>query len=117
MLLYLYQAQFNLTNCVNDIDAARAYLERDDMTPYLVEWMENRPIVSGYASKVEQIRFVLEDEDSGTIDVTTSSVFPDDVLEGISYWISGQASDGLGEGFEQQVFAAPSPDDAPYSVR
>lgn len=91
-----YKTDFKLSNPVNDIMLAQWYLSEDDMTQYLDD--DDKKVV-------ESIRWVLETPDSGTIQVTTKRPLTPEESTKISSWISGQNSDGLGEGFEQQDFA------------
>ena len=100
--MYIYRTYFTLTACVNDVSAAREYLTHDDMTQYL---KNNKRIPEDIKNAVEKIEWHLKDEDSGNIELTTNRALSDTELKPISNWVSGQNSDGLGEGFEQQEFA------------
>ena len=100
--MYLYRTYFNLTNCVNDVSAARDYLTDDDMTVYLKN--ETR-IPENVREAVVKIEWRLNDEWSGYIDLTTNCQLSAAELKPISEFVSGQNSDGLGEGFSQQDFA------------
>lgn len=93
---YEYETDFKLSNPVNDRTLAQGYLCEDDMTQYLDD--DDKKVV-------ESIRWVLETPDSGTVQVTTKRPLTPEESTKISSWISGQNSDGLGEGFEQQDFA------------
>lgn len=104
----IYRTKFNLKICVNDLDAARSYLTEDDMTVYLKE--EFPEIADDFIS----IEWKLEDEISGNIILKTNRELNEKELEDISEWISGQNSDGLGEGFEQQDFAIIDDEDSDY---
>ena len=96
-----YRTYFKLTACVNDFNAAQEYLKEDDMTVYLKE--DSR--LKSVSQFVEKIEWILKDESSGYIDLTTNKELTTEQLAIISDWVSGQNSDGLGEGFEQQDFA------------
>ena len=107
---YVYKTKFNLTNPVNDFDAAQEYLSDDDMSEYL------KDDISGYdkakcealglhASDIISIDWVLTSDQDGEIILTTNKELSPQELAHISSWVSGQNSDGLGEGFEQQAFA------------
>lgn len=97
----LYRTFFKLTAAVNDFEAAREYLLDDDMTVYLLE--DDR--CTSFKDKIKSIKWILSSESSGYIDLETTSELTDIELETVSDWVSGQNSDGLGEGFEQQDFA------------
>ena len=98
----LYRTFFKLTACVNDLNAAKDYLTEDDMTVYL---KEDSRIPKNISDAVTKIEWILKDEFSGCIDLTTTSELSTEDLKKISDWVKGQNSDGLGEGFEQQSFA------------
>jgi len=102
-MIYTYCTDFTLTNPVNDLEAAQAYLTDDDMTKY---WKREHK-----QSKVIKIQWDLIDEQSGHIVVITNDELIANEADELSDWISGQNSDGLGEGFEQQNFAWISYDD------
>ena len=96
----VYETKFNLTAPVIDMESAIKYLTEDDMTQYLHNWSDIE-----CAKEVVRIAWNLETEQSGTISLFTSRELSEDELLQISGWVSGQNSDGLGEGFEQQDFA------------
>lgn len=98
-----YVTRFELTNPVNDYDAAADYL-REPMTEYLINDLDYLHL-EHLQGKIENIEWVLEDEESGYIELTTTEPIAWDDLVKISDWVRGQCSDGLGEGFEQQPFA------------
>lgn len=99
-----YGTSFTLTNPVNDYNAASDYLQADDMTQYLNNDL-NYLGLSHLEGKIKEIKWVLEDEQTGYIVLYTTEPLAQEDLDKISEWISGQCSDGLGEGFEQQPFA------------
>lgn len=99
--MFLYRTYFRLEAPVNDISEARDYLSSDDMTQY----MKYDTRVKDFYHKIDKIEWILTDESSGHIDLETSQELTDDELSNVSGWVSGQNSDGLGEGFEQQSFA------------
>lgn len=92
-----YETNFTLLEPVIDFDAATAYLAEDRMLDYFDD--------KSIAKKLESIDWVLSDEQSGKIIVLANEALSEDECAIISRWISGQNSDGLGEGFEQQDFA------------
>ena len=100
--MYIYRTYFKLTACVNDLSAAQEYLTEDDMTVYL---KEDSRISEKVRNAVEKIEWVLKEEDSGFIELTTNEALSATELKEVSEFVSGQNSDGLGEGFEQQDFA------------
>lgn len=107
----LYKANFNLNIQVSDncFEEARNYLLEDNMTKYLLETLNLTPIVntpklSNLKDKVIEIRWELNKEDKGNIMLTTKEPLCKEELTYLSNWVSGQNSDGLGEGFGQQPF-------------
>ena len=113
---YTYRTNFHLNVPVNDYEKAKAYLEEDDMVQYFKDRANDE-----LRNKVISIDWVLEDDESGYIQVVTNSVLTDEEQKEISDWIAGQNSDGLGEGFEQQPFAEsyydPINGDGPYTYQ
>lgn len=106
----LYQTNFKLAYPVRDMDAAKAYLSEDDMTEILVM---HHPELDGVVSNIE---WILDDDESGHIDLETTRSLTDVELTMISEWVAGQNADGLGEGFEQQPFATYSVEEDPYGL-
>lgn len=98
----LYTTHFQLLAPVDDFGAAYEYLKEDDMTEYL---HSDSDISQSAKDKVDKIEWVLKDEQSGRIEVKTNDYLSDSESQEISDWVSGQCSDGLGEGFGQQSFA------------
>lgn len=94
----IYRTNFTLLACVQNFKAAHKYLTEDDMTKYLLN--DDRG-----CDKVVYVRWELVDECSGYIEVVTTEPLTEEESANISSWISGQCSDGLGEGFEQQDWA------------
>lgn len=92
----IYVATGSLTNPVNDLAAAQAYLVQMDMT----QFVDNR-----VASIVLDVCWALTTDEAWKVTVTTHRLLTEDESAALSSWISGQNSDGLGEGFEQQPFA------------
>lgn len=100
----LYQTTGTLTGYIEseNVAKAQAYLTDDDMTRYLtsdsdtpwakdvVEHLEWQLDGDGHRYKI--VAFALRE-------------LTEDELRQLSSWCSGQNSDGLGEGFEQQPFA------------
>lgn len=101
-----YQTNFTLTCPIKseNFEQARDYLVKDDMTEYLKGHCatEDCPLL---ARVIYSIEWNLLNEESGVIDLYTSTSLSENERWFISGWISGQNSDGLGEGFEQQDFA------------
>lgn len=96
--MFEYSTTFTLTGDVNDLEEAREYLTEDDMTVYLKESVE-------FADAIEKIEWVLVSTNHGRIELASNRELTDAELKEVSDWVSGQNSDGLGEGFEQQSFA------------
>lgn len=94
-----YRTNFELEHAVLDEEAANAYLQREDMTEIL---LERHPELDGVVSN---ITWMLDDDVNGHIDLITTRPLTDTESTLISNWVSGQNSDGLGEGFEQQSWA------------
>jgi hypothetical protein len=93
-----YTTTGKLTAPVSDLAAARRYLD-EPMVDYI------RYCDEALVQVVHDIRWDLLDEDTWTVRVVTNRPLTADESAKISEWISGQNSDGLGEGFEQQEFA------------
>lgn len=105
---FAYETEFNLAAPVNDINAAQTYLLEDDMTNYLTQSIKRearRDKVDDFSDAIIDIKWLLYDEQSGVIRLQSSRLLNQNELDFVSDWISGQNSDGLGEGFEQQDFA------------
>lgn len=108
----LYKTDFNLTNELNNDNfyIAKDYLVMDDMTKYLIndvnsESVLNNPKINHLKDKITEIRWVLYTNSSGSVLVFSNGVLNKYELEYLSEWVSGQNSDGLGEGFQNQEFA------------
>ena len=105
-----YRTQFTLVAPVLDWEAAQEYLSEDNMANYLRNDLDdscgyfNIPI-GHLRDKVISLEWHLEDKSQGYIELCTTEEFAPEELAQISEWVSGQNSDGLGEGFEQQDFA------------
>lgn len=96
---YVYLTDFRLTADVNDYYEARQYLLQYPMVEYLKDDCPE------FADKLVSITWYLRSSDSGTIELITNELLSPEELDKVSNWVSGQNSDGLGEGFEQQEFA------------
>jgi len=93
-----YVTNFDLYCRVNDKEAAQDYLDNS--------CSEMTELLKGYAGDdVVSIRWILDESDSGHIELITDCELSEENLASISNWVSGQNSDGLGEIFEQQDFA------------
>lgn len=100
--MYYYRTYFKLSNSVNDFDAAYNYLTDDDMSVYL---RNDTRIDAHIRFSVVEIKWILTDYDAGYVSLVTDRDLNDSELKAISKFVSGQNSDGLGEGFSQQDFA------------
>lgn len=107
-----YRTYFNLTAPVINFDDAKNYLQEDDMTDYLRRDSRFPKTLDG--KDIISIDWILRTESSGYIELITNRKLTKDELDFISDWISGQNSDGIGEGFEQQDFACYSLNDDNY---
>lgn len=97
-----YAADFNLAVQVNDLKKARSFLSEETMRDYVdIVADDGTPL----KDKLERVDWVLENEDSGYIEVVALHELSDNERESLSDWILGQCSDGIGESFEQQEFA------------
>jgi len=100
----LYETKGTLTGTIEpeNILKAQAYLTDDDMTRYLTSDSDT-PWAKGV---VELIRWNLSANGHDyTVTVFALRELTEGELKQLSSWVSGQNSDGLGEGFEQQEFA------------
>jgi hypothetical protein len=94
----IYRTAGQLTDRLpsESVTLAQAYLSSDDMTRYL-----DPPL----SDAVVRIAWVLDGDGRGYfVEAITSRELTDDELARLASWVSGQNSDGLGEGFEQQDF-------------
>lgn len=94
----VYRATGSLTGTVNDMAAAQAYLQEDAM----VKYVSSNADLEG---TLVWIAWNLTDESSWAVTAVTTRDLTEDELKRLSSEVSGQNSDGLGEGFEQQPFA------------
>lgn len=92
-----YITDFTLSFPVNDIDAADEYLQDDVMLDYFDEGPLKDKLIS--------IEWYMKNDYQGYITVASTEELTREELDEISEFISGQNSDGLGEGFSQQDFA------------
>lgn len=103
--MHEYRTNFNLTDEVKSMSEAQEYLDDDDMTYYLLgdfpQLAQNRV----------KIRWVLTHPNKGYVSLKSETPINQKMLDEISRWVSGQNSDGLGEGFEQQDFANYDPNE------
>lgn len=91
-----YQISGKLDQPVTDVLAAINYLQDTDMTAFLPETV--KPIVTS-------ILWTLTAADVWQVTVRATRELTPEEQEAVSEWVSGQNSDGLGEGFEQQSWA------------
>lgn len=105
--MYKYSTNFNLYCRVNDQQTAQDYLDNNS-DKMLKELKNDIPHIE---SIVESIEWILDDSESGHIDLITNHELTEDDISYISNWVSDQNSDGLGERFEQQDFAIGLDDD------
>lgn len=94
----VYKAYFKLITPVNNFIKAHQYLLHDSMKDYI----ENKTL----KRKILLLEWYLIDEQYGYIMLYTKKELKQNELLEISDYVSGQNSDGLGEGFEGQNFGA-----------
>lgn len=105
-LEFEYFTDFVLDYPVSDFEAAREYLAKEDMTKYLIgSFGHSKGMETLDPEDIISIEWKLLDNEDGKIILITTRELTDTESKAISRWISGQNSDGLGEGFEQQDFA------------
>lgn len=107
---HTYETLFQLTDPVIDYEAARDYLKEKDMAEYLkdhIQYLSDRKgsQISDFHDAISDIQWDLDMETAGRITLTANRELTGQELSVVSEWVSGQNSDGLGEGFEQQPFA------------
>lgn len=100
--MFEYRTPFTLTNIVTseDFNKAKEYVAEENMVQYLIHEDANDLI-----DKIEEIRWHLRDVISGYVKCISKVPLTEDELYIISQFVSGQNSDGLGEGFEQRFLA------------
>jgi L-rhamnose isomerase len=96
----IYRSKGTLTGVIEqgeNLRLAQEYLQSDDMTQYLEGDLK---------VAVERIQWYLDvDGHSYYVEAITRVPLSAEQLKELASWVSGQNSDGLGEGFEQQPFA------------
>lgn len=95
----IYKTSGTLTGTIepDNIVMAQDYLQNDDMTQYLDPNLQE---------VVERIQWTLNiDGHTWFVEAFATRELTEVELKQMSDWVSGQNSDGLGEGFEQQEFA------------
>lgn len=98
-----YRTGGSLTEPVTDLEAGRKYLKAEDMGG-MTQFVKHASY-TGLEEVVHHIEWDLLDEGTWQVTVITHRALTDEESTALSEWISGQNSDGLGEGFEQQPFA------------
>lgn len=94
-----YRAEGVLTSSIaeENLSAAQEYLQSDNMTQYLDE--DLAPVIAFIQWRLHA------DGHAWSVDAHAIRELTDVELKSLADWVSGQNSDGLGEGFEQQEFA------------
>lgn len=110
MPTYTYSTPFEFTNPLPDDKAfhdARRYLDSSNVPtkdcPSMSYFL--RESVPEAERLGLNVAWRLGSPEGGSIEVESPEELDTETLSKISMWISGQNSDGLGEGFEQQDFA------------
>lgn len=99
MGIAIYRTTGHLTHAIPDegIAEAQAYLLEPNMAEYMDE---------SIAEVVARVEWHLNgDGYNYYVEAICTRPLNDDELRVLAQWVSGQNSDGLGEGFEQQGFA------------
>ena len=99
--LYYYEADFILDGEVEPeyfIDAFH-YLAEDNFADYLHD--------KNLKEKVFKIIWSLEKLDSGVVKIYANAKLNESEILELEDFIFGQKTDGLGEGFEKQIFGVP----------
>lgn len=98
----VYRTDFNLKVPVNDFEKARNYLDQ----PYYTDLLKDDKRVIGVEPEdISHVKWILEHEDSGYVEIATTRELTDEELGYMSKWVRAQNADGIGECFEQQDFA------------
>jgi hypothetical protein len=95
----IYHTSGTLTDYIEseNVELAQAYLREYDMTQFLDDSIKDA---------VERVQWTLEgDGHEWYVEAVAKRELTKDELRVLAEWVSGQNSDGLGEGFEQQAFA------------
>lgn len=95
----IYQTHGSLTGHIQpeDVTKAQTYLTEDNMTQFLEGSLKDA---------IERIQWHLHsDGHDYYVEAIAQRELTADELKELASWVSGQNSDGLGEGFEQQDFA------------
>lgn len=107
---YLYGCDFYLAAGVSDLRKAQDFLDEDfDLMLDLFnedvngEYRSNKNVSTD--SPIINWRWYLTDESSGYFIYETNRELTKEELENLGEGTTGQAADGLGEGFEQQEWA------------
>ena len=93
-----YRTNFKLSCKLNDFEAAKEFFDNYETDQSIMVAPELKDI----CDEILSIVWVLEDEESGYIELRTVISFSEDRLKRISDWVSYQNSDGIGEDFKQE---------------
>ena len=93
-----YRTEFKLDCELNDYEAAKEFFETAQMDQAIQVAYE----LSDIKDEILSIIWVLENENSGYIELNTLIPFDESQLKRISDWVSYQCSDGLGDEFKQE---------------
>lgn len=98
-----YRTRGRLVHPVSDLSLAREYLRTAHGDEPI--HMEQHVYPEHLRPLVHSADWDLLDEQTWQVTLVTHELLTDEQAAGLSDWICGQNSDGLGEGFEQQAFA------------
>ena len=103
---HLYMTKFYLYEPVKDEYKAGKFLDDPELTDILKDNIDSGLVKTDCPSDaIAFVFFQLTDPDGGLIYLGTTEALDKESLDAISDWVRGQASDGIGESFEQQDFA------------
>jgi hypothetical protein len=105
-----YQTNGQLTEPVTDLSLAREFLREHGAG--IAQYIYPDAAKPG----VHSVTWDLLDEGRWQVTLVADRDLPAEQLALLSEWISGQNSDGLGEGFEQQAFAEHGYDDDDFTM-
>ena len=107
-----YRTEFKLDCKLNDYEAAKEFFETCQIDQAIQVAYE----LSDIKDEILSIAWILENENSGYIELTTLIPFDESQLKRISDWVSYQCSDGLGDEFKQEDCSIGITEDGEYTA-